>query len=173
MRYRLISIFTGGLSGSIVGWIWGNAIVDEPDVWIFATFICTIAGLLAGFNPKIREQIGAYIGAVVGLYLGWIGKVMIFGNSPAEWSLTILVVGMMGGAELWARAADRRPHLTEAVLLNVLYTGVLGGIFVDVVLLDVIFGWRTDHSVLAQAPIIVPSGTLGGLAAMLGFGREE
>jgi hypothetical protein len=173
MRYRLFSIITGGLSGCVVGWIWGNAIVDEPDVWVFASLICMIAGLLAGFNPNIREQIGAYLGAIVGLYLGWIAKVMIFGNSPAEWSLTILVVGMIGGAELGAKAADRSPRLTEAVLLNVLYAGVLGGLFVDVVLLDVIFGWRTDHSVLAQAPIIMTSGTLGGLAAILSFGREE
>ena len=173
MRNRLISIFTGGLSGSIVGWIWGNAIVDEPDVWVFATVICMIAGLIAGFNPNIREQIGVYLGAVVGLYLGWIAKVMIFGNSPAEWSLTILVAGMMGGAELGAKAADRSPRLTEAVLLNILYAGVLGGLFVDIILLDVIFGWRADHSVLAQAPIIVTSGALGGLATMLSFGREE
>ena len=125
MRNRLISIITGGLSGSIVGWLWGHGVVDDPDVWILATLICTIAGFIAGFNPKIREQIGAYLGAVVGLFLGWIGKVMVFGNSPAEWSLTILVVGMIGGAELGAKAADRSPRLTEAVLLSVLYAGVL------------------------------------------------
>jgi hypothetical protein len=173
MSERTIPTITGGLSGFVVGWIWGNAITGEPDVVVFAVFLCTIVGLVAGFNPEMRDQVGNILGAVIGLYLGWVLKVLLFGDSPGGWGVLLVFAGMSGGAELGAKAVDRRPRQAEAVLINVLYAGFLGGMFVDVVLLDAIFGWRTDHSVLTQAPVLLISGALGGLAAALSFGREE
>jgi hypothetical protein len=173
MRTKLFSILTGALSGFIIGWIWGNAIAGDPDVGIFTSALCTIAGFIAGFDPEIRDQIGAYGGGVLGLYLGWVLNALLFGDNPVGWGMALMVAGMMGGADLGAKARNHRPKLTQAVYINVLYAGFLGAVIVDLVLLDMVFGWKTEHSVLSQAPIILISGALGGLAALLGFGREE
>jgi len=172
MSERVMTIITGGFSGLIVGWIWGHAFADDPSTWAFAAGICTVAGLIAGFNTSIREQAGSYLGAVAGLYLGWVIKTLLFGDQPGGWGTLIMVMGMMGGADRGAEAASRNPRLTEAVLLNMVYAGFLGGFFIDFVILDAFLGWRTDHSILAQAPILLTAGVLGGLAALISFGRE-
>jgi hypothetical protein len=160
---RLFGVFTGALIGYAFGWILGWSAFDpNSDVWALAAAVGAILGLLIGVAPGFWQRAGMFIGAAIGLYLGWILRTLLFGDVPGGAGLFLIIGGALVGGLVGAR-----PAFQEGVSLRALicaaYVGFFGGFLIDVILLDVILGWVKTHSILGQAPAVIACGVIGGL----------
>ncbi len=161
---RLLALFTGALIGYVFGWIWGWSLFDpNSDVWALAAFVGAVAGLVVGLLPGFWRLGSALIGASLGLYAGWVLRTWLFGDVPGGWGTAVLLAGMLLGGAMAARVGRQRPKARLWTLLGAMYAGFLGGFLIDVVILDVLTGWVTEHSILQQAPAVVMCGIVGGM----------
>jgi hypothetical protein len=165
MGRKLLGIFTGALLGYIWGWIWGWSAVDPSlDLWALAAAFGALVGLGVGFSSVFWQVAGTWISATLGLYLGWILRTWIFGDTPGGPGMLVIMAGAAAGGYLALRSgwADN-PRLTNT-LLAALYSGFFGGFLISV-LLPIVLQMAPAQPILSQAPAVILCGALGGLLA--------
>ena len=161
---RLFSIFTGALVGYMWGWIWGWSLVDpNSDIWALAAGVFALVGLLFGATPYLWRYGGVILCATCGLYLGWVGRTLLFGDVPGGIGALFMLGSIMIGGVIGERLSHRAATLP--VLLGALYIGFFGGFIIDVVLIDEVLKLVRTHSIVSQAPAVLACGIVGGIVA--------
>lgn len=175
---KLFGIFTGAFLGYMWGWIWGWSLFDpNSDIWALAAGLCAMLGLLLGATPYFWRYANVFLTAILGLYLSWVARTLIFGDVPDGWGSVLMAAGVIASIVFGVRLNRQAKETLTPVLLGVLYAGFFGGFLIDVILLDVILGVVQSHSILSQAPAVLICGVIGGVGvnrwASTGKGKSE
>jgi hypothetical protein len=167
MLLRLFPIFTGALLGYLWGWIWGWSLTDpNRDVWALAAGAGACAGMLLGVR-RIWERAGVpVLCATVGLYLGRLLRTVCFGDVPGGWGAALMALACLAGGAAGLAPDYRSDPAVRSGLLGTLYIGFFGGFVVEVLILGMLLGLVTRHTILSQAPVVVMLGILGGALAL-------
>jgi len=170
---RLFAVFSGALTGYVFGWIWGWSLFDpNSDVWALAAFAGAVIGLVIGLLPNFWRFAGVLIAAVLGLYLGWVARTLLFGDVPGGWGMALLMAGMAAGGAVGARPGFRQRGAGLGALIGVLYAGLFGGFLIAIVFLEILTGWLSEHTIVSQAPAVILCGIAGGVAGSK-LGRSQ
>lgn len=161
---KLLSILTGALLGYVWGWIWGWSLFDpNSDVWALSVCLGALIGLLIGATPLLGRYGTLLLCATFGLYLGWIGSTILWGDVVGGPGIVVMIVGAVVGGAIGLYLKRYPQNLILPILLGALTIGFVGGLLIDVILLDKILGVVKTHSILSQAPIVLACGLIGGI----------
>ncbi len=161
---KLSSILTGALLGYVWGWIWGWSLFDpNSDIWALLAGVGALIGLLIGATPYLWRYGTLLICATFGLYLGWIGRTIVWGDIPGGLGMAVMIDGVLIGGAIGLRLKRHSQNFILSILWGALYIGFVGGLLIDVVLLDKVLGLVKTHSILSQAPIVLACGVIGGM----------
>jgi hypothetical protein len=164
----LTGMFTGALIGYLWGWIGGWSIVDpNRDIWALAAGVLAVAGVLLGMLAWMRKYAVLFLCATFGLYVGWIARTLLFGDTPGGPGILLMLVAAFLGAAVALRLEGKNSPAVTFILLVALYAGFFGGFLLDVMVLDRILHAGFVHSIPGQAPAILLCGVLGGWFAAL------
>jgi hypothetical protein len=160
---KLFGILSAALVGYMFGWILGWSLFDpNSDAWALAAAVFAFAGLIVGITPLFWKHAGAFFGAAIGLYLGWVARTCIWGDVPGGLGLLLIFGGAIVGGVIGARPAFRQGGVPLRALICALYIGFFGGFLIDVILLDVVLKLVRTHSILGQASAVIAYGVIGG-----------
>lgn len=161
---KLLSILTGALLGYVWGWIWGWSLFDpNRDIWSLLAGVSALIGLLIGTTPYLWRYGTVFLCTTFGLYLGWIVRTIVWGDIPGGMGIAVMIGSAVIGGVIGLRLKRYPQNTSLPILLGVLYIGFVGGLLIDVVLLDKVLGLVKTHSILSQAPIVLACGVIGGM----------
>ena len=148
------------------GWIWGWSLFDpNSDRWALLAGVCALIGLLIGATPYLWRYGTVFLCATFGLYLGWIARTIVWGDIPGGLGMAVMIGGVLIGGAIGLRLKRHPQNFILSILLGALYIGFVGGLLIDVVLLDKVLGLVHSHSILSQAPSVLACGVIGGMIA--------
>ena len=163
LRKRLFGGLSAALIGYMWGWIWGWSLFDPNlDLWALLAAICALAGLVVGLLGSFWPRSAGFLCATLSLYLGWVLRTWIFGDTPGGWGILLMVLTIIAGLWLAREFKLQGQPSSVIILLNVLYIGFFGGFIIDVLLLGLVYGAARPHTILTQAPWVIACGVLGG-----------
>jgi hypothetical protein len=164
MARKLLGIFTGALLGFIWGWIWGWSAVDPGlNLWLLAAGFGALVGLGVGLSNVFWQLAGTWISATLGLYLGWILRTWIFGDSPGGPGMLVIMAGAAVGGYLALRSGWADSPRWTNILMAALYAGFFGGSLINLLLMQFDLQVAPTQPILSRAPALILCGALGGL----------
>jgi len=166
LRKKLLGGFCAALIGFLWGWLLGWSLFNPNlDLWALFAAICALVGLVIGLIGLFWKRSTEYLCATFGLYLGFIIRTLLFGDTSRGLGLVVIAIAVIAGIWIARRyQLQEKPGVT-IVLLNVLLIGFFGGYLMDILLLNIILGSNRPHTVLARAPLVIFCGLLGGLVS--------
>jgi hypothetical protein len=163
---RLAEIFTSALLGYIWGWIAGWVLFDpDLDLWALFAALGALVGLVAGVAGMFKRWEALLLCATFGLYLGFVARARLFGDTPGGPGAALVLFGAVLGG-VWGRRLAMHPASGQRrILYAALYVGFFGGFLLDIVLFDRLLGLVRQHTAASQGALVLICAGLGGLAA--------
>jgi hypothetical protein len=173
LSIRVLGMTTGTLLGYMWGWIWGWSLFDpNSDHWALMAGLFALLGLTLGAARYFWKYGECIISATLGLYLSWIVRTFLFGDTPGGVGILLMAGGVALGGMVGIRLSRLGKKAILPILLGALYFGFFGGLFIDVILLDMVLKLVRTHTILSEAPAVLFCGIGVGAVMTLWKGKS-